>query len=260
LIVSFIVQSSRTAAPFKDQCFRSVETQVRTSRRCGQGGRDAIKRRTIRSARCSSGVWFAGRRNGEQRSNRSQGVLWRAHSNLGYVRFTYLIAVEIDRCTDFRSVKPSSPLSPALAAPLDEFDLQVFQQLGRPLMIKGVQGAIVPSAVGPNANVVALLDAEPPPRARLPIEAGFSRRLEFGVDALRNSTDSRKVIADQGAACVAAEALPAFAALPWASRMTDGNWVPCNATVLVLAGAEGPVSLAAFAGGEARANCSITIS
>jgi hypothetical protein len=84
-----------------------------------------------------------------------------------YPRFTYLIAVEIDRCTDFRSVKPSSPLSPALAAALDEFDLQVSQQLGQHLMTKGVQGAIVPSLVGPNANVVAFLDAEPPPRVQI---------------------------------------------------------------------------------------------
>jgi RES domain-containing protein len=84
-----------------------------------------------------------------------------------YPRITYVIAVEIDKCVDFRSVDPSSDLGRALAAALDPSDLYVSQEVGQYLLTKGVQGAIVPSVVAPGANVIVFLDADPAPKIEI---------------------------------------------------------------------------------------------
>ena len=84
-----------------------------------------------------------------------------------YPRITYTIAVEIDRCVDFRSVNLSSDLGRVLAAALDPSDLQVSQEIGRYLINKGAQGAVVPSVVAPGANVIVFLDANPAPKIEI---------------------------------------------------------------------------------------------
>jgi len=52
-------------------------------------------------------------------------------------------------------------------AALDLSDLRVSQEVGQYLMSKSGQGAIVPSVVGPGANVIVFLDVDPAPKIEI---------------------------------------------------------------------------------------------
>ncbi len=155
-----------TAKPLKDQCFRSVEISyahpddvISGEGTRLYGGRFAPL--GVRAVFASLDEETA-TREVTARKGRLGG---RAQISIkSYPRFTYVIAVEIDKCVDFRSADPSSDLGRALAAALDLSDLRVSQEVGEYLMTKGVQGAIVPSVVGPGASVIVFLDVDPAPK------------------------------------------------------------------------------------------------
>jgi hypothetical protein len=88
-----------------------------------------------------------------------------------YPRFTYFISVKTEKCVDFRPVEPSSDMGRALAAALDPSDLHISQEVGRYLISKGVQGALVPSVAAPvaprGANIIVFLDADPAPKIEI---------------------------------------------------------------------------------------------
>jgi RES domain-containing protein len=163
----------RNATPFKDQCFRSVEIAYGLPDEVISG--EGTRLHGGRFAPLGVRAVFASldevtaTREVTARKDRLGG---RAQISIkSYPRFTYVIAVEIDKCVDFRSVDPSSDLGRALAAALDPSDLQVSQEMGQYLMTTGVQGAIVPSVVPPvaaaGANVIVFLDADPPPKIEI---------------------------------------------------------------------------------------------
>ncbi len=154
---------------FKDQCFRSVEvayglpdevisgegTRLHGGRFAPPGVRSVFASLDEVTATCEV-------------TARKARLGGRAQISIkSYPRFTYVIAVEIDRCVDFRSVNPSSDLGRALAAALDPSDLQVSQEIARYLINKGTQGAVVPSVVAPGANVIVFLDANPAPKIEI---------------------------------------------------------------------------------------------
>jgi hypothetical protein len=68
---------------------------------------------------------------------------------------------------DFRFVDRTTVLGQTLAPALDLFDLTDSQVVGQPLLAKGVQAALVPSVVGPGANIVVFLDARPRPKTEI---------------------------------------------------------------------------------------------
>jgi RES domain-containing protein len=84
-----------------------------------------------------------------------------------YPRLTYVISIKAERCVDFRFVDRTTVLGQTLAPALDLFDLTDSQVVGQPLLAKGVQAALVPSVVGPGANIVVFLDARPRPKTEI---------------------------------------------------------------------------------------------
>lgn len=81
-----------------------------------------------------------------------------------YPRLTNVIAINIEKCVDFRSVEPSTVLGQTLAGALDLSNLGDSQTVGQYLVGKGVQAGLVPSVVGPGAKIVAYLDVDPRPK------------------------------------------------------------------------------------------------
>jgi RES domain-containing protein len=84
-----------------------------------------------------------------------------------YPRLTYVISVTGEKCVDFRPVDRSTVLGQTLAAALDLSDLTDSQVVGQYLVGKGVQAAVVPSIVGPGANIVVFIDARPRPKIEI---------------------------------------------------------------------------------------------
>jgi RES domain-containing protein len=166
-------ESIRGAKPFEDRCFRSVEIAYGLPDDVTSG--EGTRLHGGRFAPLGSRAVFASldevtaTREVTARKARLGG---RAQISLkDYPRFTYLISVEIEKCVDFRSVEPSSDMGRALAAALDPSDLRISQEMGRYLMSKGVQGALVPSVAAPvapqGANVIVFLDADPAPKIEI---------------------------------------------------------------------------------------------
>jgi RES domain-containing protein len=153
------------AKPYKDRCVRSVEIAhgLPDEVISGEGTRKNGGRFVPAGVRAVYASLDEATATAEVTARKAR-LGGRAQISIhDYPRLTYIIAVEIDTCVDFRSVDTSSDLGRALKAALDPADLQVSQQIGQYLMSKGVQGSIFPSAVAPGANVVAFLDANPAP-------------------------------------------------------------------------------------------------
>jgi RES domain-containing protein len=166
-------ESIRDTKPFKGQCFRSVEIAYGLPDEVTSG--EGTRLHGGRFVSLGSRAVFASldevtaTREVTARKARLGG---RAQIPLkDYPRFTYLISVEIEKCVDFRSVEPSSDMGPALAAALDPSDLHISQEVGRYLISKGVQGALVPSVAAPVAprvaNIIVFLDADPAPKIEI---------------------------------------------------------------------------------------------
>jgi RES domain-containing protein len=157
------------ANPFADDCFRSVEIAYGHPDDVisGEGTRLHGGRFVpvgMRAVYASLDEEIATR----EVTARKKRLGGRAQISLkDYPRLTYVIGVKIEKCVDFRSVDPSTVLGQTLAAALDLSDLADSQTVGRYLLGKGVQGALVPSVVGPGANIVVFLDADPRPRIEI---------------------------------------------------------------------------------------------
>lgn len=157
------------AKSFKDHCFRSVEIAyglpdevISGEGTRLHGGRFAPP--GVRAVFASLDEVTATR----EVTARKERLGGRAQISIKtYPRITYVIAVEIDKCVDFRPVDPSSVLGRAMAVALDPSDQQVSQEVGQYLMNKGAQGAIVPSVVAPGANVIVFLDADLAPKIEI---------------------------------------------------------------------------------------------
>lgn len=157
------------AKPFEADCFRSVELTYGHPDDVisGEGTRLHGGRFVPRGMRAvhASLDEDTGAREVTARKARLRG---RAQILLkDYPRLTYVISIEAEKCVDFRSVDRSTVLGQTLAAALDLSDLTDSQTVGQYLVAKGVQAALVPSAVGPGANIVVFLDTRSRPKIEI---------------------------------------------------------------------------------------------
>ena len=157
------------AKPFADDCFRSVEIAhahpddvISGEGTRLHGGRFVPK--GIRAVHASLDEETATREVTARKTRLGGKAQIPLH---GYPRMTYVLRIKIEQCVDFRPVDRSTVLGHALTAALDPIDLDDSQAVGQYLVGKGVQAVLVPSVVGPGANIVVFLDANPRPKVEV---------------------------------------------------------------------------------------------
>ena len=154
----------KSAAPFDDPCFRSVELAwahpddvISGEGSRMKGGRFAAK--GTRAVYASLDEETATR----EVTARKARLGGKAQIELkDYPRLTYAIAIEAKKCVDFRNIGGNAVLKDVLAAASDLDDLGPSQEVGAYLFDKGIEAVIFPSVAGGGANIAAFLDGDPP--------------------------------------------------------------------------------------------------